>query len=425
MPAFLSRTAMVGVYLPAMLFEVGVGAITPMVAVRAVELGASLATAGALAALIGVGRILADVPAGALAGRLGDRRAMLVAAAVAVVTLTACVLAGSVGMLALGVLATGAAEAVFGLARQSYLTEVTPVLLRARALSTLGGVGRVGSFVGPFLGAAVVHLTSTGGAFLLAVVTTLITAAVVAVTPDPPAHAVAPRARVALRRVVREHAPVLAQVGGAVVLVGVVRGARVVALPLWGEHLGLAAATTSLVFALSGALDSLLFLPGGRLMDARGRLAVAVPSMLLLGVALLLVPLTHGAGPLVAVAVLLGAANGIGAGVVMTLAADLAPPDSRASFLGVWRLLADVGMAGGPLLVAAGAALGSLAGGLVAAGSLGFVSAAVLRATLPRWTVHASVGTRLAAGLRADGRPGASDGRPSAEDPPRRRESIP
>lgn len=418
MSAVLNRTAMVGVYLPALLFEVGVGAITPMIAVRAVQLGASLATAGVLAALMGIGRILADVPAGALAARLGDRRAMLVAAGVAAVTLTACALASSVPLLAVGVLATGSAEAVFGLARQSYLTEVTPVLLRARALSTLGGAARIGLFVGPFLGAAVVHLTSTSGAFGLAVVTTASTAVVVALTRDPDVPSSAPRPGSAPRRVLREHTAVFAQVGSAIVLVGLVRGARVVALPLWSQHLGLAPATTSLIFALSGALDSLLFLPGGRLMDARGRLAVAVPSMLLLGVALLLVPLTRGAGSLVAVAALLGAANGVGAGVVMTLAADLAPPEARAPFLGVWRLLADVGMAGGPLLVSAGAAAGSLAGGLVVTGVLGFVSAGALRLTVPRWTVHASVRTRVAAGLRRDGRPVVGTDEARAEPPP-------
>ena len=46
---FLSRQAVLGVYLPALCFETGIGAITPMVAVRAGQLGATLGTAGLLA----------------------------------------------------------------------------------------------------------------------------------------------------------------------------------------------------------------------------------------------------------------------------------------------------------------------------------------------------------------------------------------
>ena len=42
----------------------------------------------------------------------------------------------------------GMAQAVFSLARQSYLTEAAPAPYRARALSTLGGVMRIGMLWG-------------------------------------------------------------------------------------------------------------------------------------------------------------------------------------------------------------------------------------------------------------------------------------
>ena len=43
----------------------------------------------------------------------------------------------------------GAASSVYTLARQSYLTEIVPPEMRARALSTLGGTLRIGMFTGP------------------------------------------------------------------------------------------------------------------------------------------------------------------------------------------------------------------------------------------------------------------------------------
>ena len=78
--------------------------------------------------------------------------------------------ADALWQLALAITATGATNAVFVLARQSYLTEAVPVELRARALSTLGGMSRVGAFVGPFIGAAVVHGRPVRDVYWLAVV---------------------------------------------------------------------------------------------------------------------------------------------------------------------------------------------------------------------------------------------------------------
>lgn len=402
---FLSRSAIVGVYAPSLCFEIGIGAMTPMIAVRAVDLGATLGTAGLLVAMLAIGQILGDAPAGALAARVGDRRAMLVAASLSAVALTACALVPSVALLGAAVLVTGGGNAVFGLARQAYLTEITPPIFRARALSTLGGVGRIGLFVGPFAGAAAVHLGGTTAAFWLALAVTVVTGVVVLLVPDVAGRDErAAGAPVSLRRVLVDHRTLYATLGLAVLLVGATRGVRQVAIPLWGEHLGLAPAATSLVFALSGAMDTAVFYPAGKLMDRKGRLWVSVPSMVALGLTVAALPLARSVGWFAVVAMAMGLANGLGAGVIMTLGADVAPPEVRAQFLGVWRLFSDSGAAAGPLVVAAGAGLGSLAAGVVVSGGLGLLAAGVLALTVPRWSVHANARTRRAAGLLPDGR---------------------
>ena len=50
-------------------------------------------------------------------------------------------------------------------------------------------------------------------------------------------------------------------------------------------------------------------------------------------------------------ALLLGFGNGLGAGTMMTLGADLAPSRSRGEFIGIWRFIGDGGSVGGPLIV--------------------------------------------------------------------------
>lgn len=390
------------VYAPALVFEIGMGAILPMIALTATDLGADPAVAGLVVALVGVGQILGDLPAGALAARVGDRRAMLIAAGFSVLTLTACALAPNLLVLGVGVLLTGSTNAVFVLARQAYLTEVTPVLRRARALSTLGGVQRIGAFIGPFIGALVVHGVGLQGVYWLAVGTALASGLVVLLVRDVPGGTHARQARpMPLREVLRRHWRVFATLGVAVVMVGAVRASRQVVLPLWSIHLGFSPATTSLVFGISGAVDMLLFYPAGKVMDRRGRLWVAIPSMLVLGLSMALLPLTSTLAGLTAVAMVMGLGNGIGSGILMTLGADTAPPEIRAQFLGVWRVLQDSGGAAGPLVVAAGAALGSLAAGIVAMGVAGVLSAGVLARTVPRWSEHANATTRRRAAERA------------------------
>ena len=338
------------VFLPTLIFEIGMGAIMPMIALSGLTLGASIGTAGLLLALLGVGQILGDVPAGALAARVGDRRAMLIAAGIAVVTLLGCVMATTLWQLALAVTATGSTNAVFNLARQSYLTEVIPVGLRARALSTLGGMSRVGAFIGPFLGAVVVYDRPVHYVYWLALACAVIAGLIVLLVPDVSEPAVAREHRpapVSVRSVMVRHRRVFLTLGLAVFLVGSVRATRQTVLPLWAEHLGLNPSTTSIVFGIVGLVDTLTFYPSGKIMDYAGRLWIAVPSMLVLGLTQALLPLTHGLASFTVVAMLMGFGNGIGSGILMTLGADVAPPAIRSKFLGVWRLCADSGSAGG------------------------------------------------------------------------------
>lgn len=391
------RSIALPAYGPPLLFGIGTGAVAPAVALSARALGASLGTAGLVVAVLGVGQIVGDVPAGALAARIGERRAMLVAVAVASAALVGCLLAPGVAALAASVFVLGLANSVFGLARQTWLSEVVPLHLRARALSTLGGMLRVGMFVGPFVAAPFVRLGGTDAAYALHLVVALAAAVLLLVLPDlgRPAPGAARRAAAPVRivTVVRRHRAVLLGLGTAVVLVGAVRASRQAVIPLWADHLGLDPATTSVVYGVSGLLDTLLFYPSGKVMDVRGRAFVAVPSMAVLGLAHLLLPLSGGLPGLLAVAVLMGVGNGMGAGVVMVLGADVAPPQARAEFLGVWRLFHDAGNAAGPLAVSAVTALVALGPAVAVMGVVGLGAAALLARRLPRVSARPGHGT--------------------------------
>ncbi|MBD8660100.1 MFS transporter [Frigoribacterium sp. CFBP 8754] len=421
-PAASLRSVALAAFLPAALFAIGEGAIIPIIPVVASDLGASLPFAAFVAALILVGELIGDVPSGWLVSRIGERTAMISAALVSTVGLLTCVAAPNEWVLALGVLLIGLSTAVFALARHAFMTSFVPVEIRARALSSLGGVFRFGFFVGPFLAAGVIHLTgSTQSAFWIHVGGCLGAAAVLLVLRDPTAvlgerraaaaaagSPVDPAAgatagptpgEVAVEKEARglfatlaRHRGVLLRLGSGAALIGAMRAGRQVILPLWAVSIGVDAPQTALVIGIAGAVDFALFYTSGQIMDRWGRLWSAVPSMVGLSVSYLALSLTHDldarVGWFIAVAMFMSLANGIGSGILMTLGADLADRADPAPFLGAWRFTGDAGSAAAPLLISGLTALVSISVASGVMGLLGLAGAAILLRYVPRYSPH-------------------------------------
>ena len=378
-------------YAPIALSGLGQGAVLPVVALSARDLGADVSTAAFMVALLGIGQLLGDLPAGALAARIGERYALLLACALEASALVGCALARSVWVLGACILLVGVSGAVFSLARQAFIAEAVPIGMWARALSTLGGVGRIGLFVGPFLGALAVSVGGVTAAYAVGVVASVAAFPFLLLVPDltTERRAVEAPTRRSVVSVLLEHRRTLMTLGVGALFISTARACRTALVPLWAEAIGLDATHTSLVFGIAGAVDMLLFYPAGGVMDRFGRMWVAIPSMLVLATGLLLLPLSHSFGTLTAVAVLLGFGNGIGAGLVMTLGADASPSVNRAQFLGGWRLMSDTGNAGGPALISAITVVAPLAVAAVSMGALALAGAAWLRVWVPRFDPRA------------------------------------
>ncbi|MGO4119860.1 MFS transporter [Arthrobacter sp. YAF16] len=389
---FSLRSIAVPAFGPALLFSIGEGAILPVVALSARDLGASVAVAALVVTLIGLGSWFFNLPASLITLKFGERWAIVGAAAASAVALAAAAVSplvpAGIWLLAAAMVVVGMAASVFSLARQKYLTEAVPVILRARALSTLGGVNRIGIFIGPFIGAAVMQFGGITAAYWAGVVAMAAAACLSVTIPDlvvaagPTAGTPAPQPT--LRSVAASHAGVFLSVGVGVLLLSALRASRQVVIPLWAEHLGMDATQASLIYGISGAIDMLVFYPAGKLMDRKGRQWVAVPSTLIMGTAMLLIPLSTGFVGLLLAALLIGFGNGISSGLNMTLGADFSPDNGRGQFLGIWRFMADAGATGGPVLLSGVTAAASLGAGVGATGVLGFAAAAVFAITIPR-----------------------------------------
>ncbi|HEY9313478.1 MFS transporter [Williamsia sp.] len=381
------------VYLPAAAYGIGQGAAAPVMVLSALELGASTAVAGLTVAIVGLGQVIGDTCSGQIVARIGERRSIIAASTLASAGALACMFAVGIWMLCLGILAVGLANAVWGLARQNYLSLAVPFAWRARAMSLFGGAMRFGFFVGPLVGAAVIWLIGTRGGFVVQLVAIVAGGLMMARLPDPPgAGAVAQP--LSLPTVFARHRRLLSTLGTGSLLLGVARSARDAILPLWAIHIGLSPAVASLLFGIGAAADVLFAYPAGHLMDRFGRTVVAVPSISVLGLSYLLIPFTTTVFTFTAVAVLMGIGNGFGNGVIMTIGADVAPETGRAEFLASWRLTHDAGFLAGPLSIAVCAAFFPLSAAVFAAAGLSALGAVVLKKYVPEYTSKRSMTTK-------------------------------
>ena len=398
-PQFSWGSIVLPAYLPTLLFSLGEGAIIPVIPVVASERGASIALAGLVAAMLMIGELLGDLPAGWLVARIGERNAMIGAAMLAVIGVVVALALPSVTALAIGILLLGLATAVFGLARHAFLTSYVPARVRARALSTLAGVFRAGWAVGPFVAAAIIAWTgSSEPVFWVLVAACLAVVVVLVLLPDPErvfgvgrgaatdAGAEAPQG---VFRAIVEHRGVLARVGSGIGLLAAVRASRTIILPLWAVSIGMPPEAAALVIGVSATIDFCLFYVSGQVMDRFGRLWGAIPGLVGLSTGHLILAFTHDVPGneawFIAVAVLFGVANGVSSGVILTVGADLAPKRHPAAFLGAYRTIGDAGQAAAPLVVSAVTSLVSLAAASAAIGVLGFVGAGMLLRWIPRY----------------------------------------
>lgn len=382
--AFRLRAIAVPAYGPSLLGGFGVGAVTPVLPLVALGLGASTGQAGLVVTLVMIGSLSASLPGSVLTARFGERAALVGSALVDAAMLALLAWAPSLPVVGAAAYVLGIGQVVFALARQTYLTEAIPVRLRARALSSLGGVLRIGSFLGPLAGAGVILLWDRRAVFVMAVVLMLAAAVLAARLPELPGERTVRRdGEVHLLDVVRGNRRFFGTLGLGILLLMAVRGARIVVLPLWAEHLGLSDAATSLVVAVSWGVDTMLFYPGGWVMDRFGRRVAAMPTTLGMALAFALLPLTTGFWSLLAVGVLMALGNGFGSGIVMTISADASPDVGRPQFLGAARFLSDLGSAAGPAVVSLLAGVASLGVGVGAVAAMAVAAAAVFLTWLP------------------------------------------
>ena len=345
------------VYVPTALLAVGQGVLLATLPSYATSLGVGLTAVSVISAAAAMGTLVADVPAGALLHKMGLRNAMLVGAVLVVIgTMTLALPLEARTVVALRLLA-GIGTAMWGLSRHAFIAQAIPPSERGRSISIFGGINRAGMFAGPAIGGYVATWFGLHAPFLVAGMMGVIAfvAGILFIPRDqrqPAARRVSSRSRWALvGQSMKLHTADFAAASIAQFFGQLVRQGRLLLIPLIGVALGLSLAQIGLVLAVSSLVDMSMFYPAGVIMDRFGRKYSAVPSFAILAIGVGMLAFATNYVELMAIGVLIGLGNGLGSGSMMTLGADLSPPGATGEFLGIWRLIGDIGNVTGPLLV--------------------------------------------------------------------------
>lgn len=378
------KPLLVPVFLPSVLMSIAEYSLLPIIPASAKALGADIPTAGLVAGLLMVGVLLADLPAGRLVDRIGERRAMIYGALFGALGVILVALGHSLLLMGAGVLALGIGIAIFALARHAFFAEHIPLEFRARSLSLLGGTFRAGAFIGPLLGAGVIAIWGVGAVYWLAGAASFVAGLVLLLSPADAIKATPLTKPGGIWQIAKRESKPLLTLGVGAGILGAIRTTRQVGLPLWALVIGLSPGEASFYIGLAGVLDFALFYTSGQIMDRYGRFWAAVPPMIGLGLLHLTIGFVHDGTGFLLLAGAMALANGFGSGIILTIGADLAPSDARNEFLASYRLITDIGVASAPPVLSAFAAAFGLATAMNIFGVVGIGGGLLMWRYIPR-----------------------------------------
>ena len=341
----------------------GTGIVLPTLPLYAQTFGRGYSGAGVLIAAFALARLGADVAAGIVVDRIGERRAG----------------AAGLALLGGGSLATGIApaywlavvcwgiagvgSAVFFAAQFSYLLRAVPRERMARTLSVFYGAFNIGLVCGGVLGGTIAaRLGFAAPLFLNAAVIAVSAGLYLRFVPEPARAQAAPttpaQARMAVLRTGRETLARLARTPGfAATLVANLAYLWMVAavfntlLPLFArDELGMSVAGIGVVFAVTLAAEFAVLYPAGSAADRRGRRAVLVPSLAALAAMTVVVGWSTDVVVLAVVMALLGVASGVAGVPPAAMLSDVVPDDVSGTAVGAFRFAGDLGLALAPLV---------------------------------------------------------------------------
>jgi len=327
-------------------------AIAPLLPEYVDELGLSKAEAGILSAAYAAGTLLASLPAGYVASRVGPRRCVIWGLLLLGFSSLAFGLVEQIYLLDAARFIQGVAGALIWAGALTWLITTAPDENRGSVIGTALGTAVAGALLGPVLG-AVAASVGTKWVFGSVLVVTSALAYAASRFPEAEVPELQPAREVAAALLSR---PIL-NAALFVAVPSVMFGAIEVLVPLRIDSLGGSHAVIAGGFIAGAALEAMLAPMAGRASDRIGRRTPYVVGLTICALAMVALALAQSLGTVLAALVVTSLGAGLCFAPALTLLSDVA--DSSSLHQGFAAGLSNMAWASGQVV-------GGIGGGVVA-----------------------------------------------------------
>ncbi|MGH7033870.1 MAG: MFS transporter [Stellaceae bacterium] len=357
----VSWDAFLSTYLPALVLAIGAGVALPAVPTLAKSFGVSFGVASGVITAFLLGNLAGTIPSGFLIDRFGRRIVLIAGPLLTSAVSVAVAFVQSFPELLLLRFFAGFAAQMWLMARLAAISQNAAPAQRGRLVSWMFGMDSTGRLAGPMLGGFIASMWGIRAPFLVyAALALLALIPASSFAGDEAAPASKPKERETAPRTLTFKEIVMPRLVyfGLTLFAGLTRGPvqadllhlyAAFAYQLDAKQIGYLATAAALVSLPIGFLS-------GWMMDRFGRKRSMVPGFLGVAFAMAALALTAFAHLSLAWYValfLLGVAlQALTGGSIQTIGTDVAPPEARGTFLGLFRFTGQGGVALSPILFA-------------------------------------------------------------------------
>ena len=298
-------------------------AIAPLLPTYVDDMGLSKAQAGILSASYAAGTLLASLPAGLIASRVGPRRTVIAGLLLLGVSSLAFGLVEQIDLLDAARFTQGISGALIWAGALTWLITAAPEEKRGSVIGTALGTAVAGALLGPVLGALAATI-GTGPVFASVLVITSALALGAARMPEVEPPEAQPLGEVVETLLSRPVVEAAAFVG----IPSIMFGAIEVLVPLRIDALGGGHGVIAAGFIAGAGLEAILAPIAGRLSDRVGRRAPYVIGLSICASAMVAIALADTLGAVLAALIVTSLGAGLCFAPALTLLSDIAEASS-------------------------------------------------------------------------------------------------
>jgi MFS family permease len=345
------RTSMVGTFI----IMVGFGILSPILPLYARSFGVGLDSVGVLISSFSITRLAVDPFTGAIIGRLGERRAVVLGAIVVGATTALAAVAPTFTLLVVFRGAGGGGSAIFFAGLLSFMLRTIPGGRMGRVMSVWYASFNLGIIAGEPLGGLFAAWLGPVSTLWIYAGTCFVSAAVFSRTMSRALTAPRPERSIGWRRLPWRRPLVTVLIANGA-YAWMIAGVWATLIPLFGnEEVGLSEVGIGAGLAIASITEFAVLFPAGKATDRIGRKAVLAPGYAAMAVALILWPLATTPALFFLANGVFGLISGYAGVPQAAMLADVTDEDVRTTAVAAFRFVGDLGFVLGPLVAGASA----------------------------------------------------------------------